>query len=140
GPEVGESAESGADLQQASFGTLVRGQGIEFVAADGAEQDGIAGEGGVEGFFRKRCAVVDDGDAADALFFDVNGVATEFGGFAQDCYGFVGNFGSDAVAGGDKDFQLHYCSLLRRIEFSNDIRTASKTVQIRLKYNTSDKP
>ncbi len=49
GAQVGEAAEGLADLQEAGFGALVRGEGVELVVADGADQDGVGVERGVEG-------------------------------------------------------------------------------------------
>ena len=46
-------------------------------------------------------AVVDDGDAADALGVEIERVAAEGRDFFQDRDCFVGDFGADAVAGGD---------------------------------------
>ena len=101
GTQVGESAECGANLQQAGFGALVRGKGIELVAADCAEQNGVGVERGGKGVGGQRRAVVHDGDAADALVIELERVAAKAGNFLQhrDC--FVGDFGADAVAGGD---------------------------------------
>jgi hypothetical protein len=57
-----------AELQQAGFGALVGRQGVELVAADCAEEDGVGGERGFECVGGQRRAVGIDGDAADALF------------------------------------------------------------------------
>ena len=43
--KVGEAAEGLADLEEASLGTLVGRECVELVVADGAEQDGVGGEG-----------------------------------------------------------------------------------------------
>ena len=48
GAQVGEAAECLADLQEAGFGALVGGEGVELVVADGAEEDGVGLEAGVE--------------------------------------------------------------------------------------------
>ena len=68
GAQVGEAAERGANLQQAGFGALVGRQGIELVAADGAEQDGVGVESAAARVSAGRgVPSCDDGDAADAL-------------------------------------------------------------------------
>ena len=48
GAQVGEAAEGLADLEQAGFGALVGGEGVELVVADGAEEDGVGVEREVE--------------------------------------------------------------------------------------------
>ncbi len=49
GTQIGEASEGLADLQEAGFGTLVGAERVEFVVADGTEEDGVAVERGVEG-------------------------------------------------------------------------------------------
>ena len=71
GTQIGESAERGANLQQAGFGALVRGQGIEFVAAHRAQQHGVGGERGSERVGGQRRAVLHNRDAADALAIEI---------------------------------------------------------------------
>ena len=65
GTQIGEAAESRANLQQAGLRARVGRKRIELVAADGAEQHGIAGEARLEGGGRKGRAGFADGDAAD---------------------------------------------------------------------------
>ena len=67
GAEICKAAESCPNGKKAGFGTLVRGEGVEFVAADCAEENGVGGEGGGEGVGGQGRAVGGDGDAADAL-------------------------------------------------------------------------
>ncbi len=78
GAQVGKAAESGANGKQAGFGALVGGEGVELVAADCAEEDGVGGEGGGEGVGGQRRAVGGDGDAADALVVEGERVAAEW--------------------------------------------------------------
>ena len=113
GTQVGEAAEGLADLQQAGFGALVGGEGVEFVVADSAEQDGVAVERGVERCGGERGAGFGDGDAADEAFDEGEVVAAEFGYRAKDVGGFAGDFGADAVAGEDCNFETHYSVPLR---------------------------
>ena len=83
GAQIGESAECGANLQQAGFGAFVGGKGIEFVATDGAEQHGVGVERRGECVGGQRGAVLHDGDAADALCSDCELVAAKLRDFLQ---------------------------------------------------------
>ena len=65
GAEVGEAAEGLADLQQAGFGALVGGEGVELVVADRAEEDGVGVERDVEGRCGEGRAFGGDGDSAE---------------------------------------------------------------------------
>ncbi len=51
--------------------------------------------------------VCGDGGSADEAFDEGEVVAAEFGYGAQDVGGFTGDFGADAVAGEDCNFQAH---------------------------------
>ena len=51
--------------------------------------------------------VLRDGDSADEAFDEGEVVAAEFGYGAQDVGGLLGDFGADAVAGEDCNFQTH---------------------------------
>ena len=99
--EIGESAEGGADLKQSGFGALVGRKGIEFVAADGAEQNGVA---------RERVVQVSAGSGVPSCTMATppmrRSVKTGSRGrrvrllrAGRDC--FAGDFGADAVAGED---------------------------------------
>ena len=101
GAQVGEAAEGGANCEQAGFGALVGRKGVELVAANGAEEDGVGVERGGEGVGGEGRSVLHDGDAADALVIELERVAAELRNLLQDCDCFVGDFGADAVAGGD---------------------------------------
>ncbi len=107
GAQVGEAAEGLADLQQTGFGALVGRERVELVVADGAEQDGVGVERGVERGGGERRAGFGDGDAADEAFGEGEVVAAEFGDGAEDVGGFAGDFGADAVAGEDGNLESH---------------------------------
>ncbi len=66
GAQIGKAAEGCAKAEQAGFGTLVRSERIELVAADSAEQNGIRCERGVKRFFWQGRAVFHNRDSADA--------------------------------------------------------------------------
>ena len=107
GAKVGEASEGLADLQEAGFGTLVGREGVEFVVADCAEQDGVAFERGVERRGGEWRAGFGDGDAADEACDEDEVVAAEFGDGAENIGGLLGDFGADAVAGEDCNFETH---------------------------------
>ncbi len=88
-------------MKKAGFGALVGGERVELVAADRAEEHGVGVERGGKSFGGEGRAVLHDGDAADALRFKIKCVAAEGCDFAQHSDCFVGDFGTDAVAGGD---------------------------------------
>ncbi len=58
GAQIGKTAQRLANLQQACFGPAIRGQGIEFVAADSAQQYRIAFERCIERGRRQRRALL----------------------------------------------------------------------------------
>ncbi len=101
GRKLANPPRCGAQSQQAGLGTLVRGKGIELVSAHGAEKNRIGVERSRQCVGRQRSAVSDDSNAADALEIKIKCVAAQCCNVAQhrDC--FVGDFGSDAVAGSD---------------------------------------
>ncbi len=101
GRRLAKPPRAARSLQQAGLRALVRGKGVELVAAHRAEENGIGVERGGESVGGQRRAVLHDGDAADALGVKIECVAAEGCNFVQhrDC--FVGDFGADAVAGGD---------------------------------------
>jgi len=88
-------------LQEARFGALVGRHRIELIAAYGAEQYRIGSQRGSKGIRGQRRAVLHNGDAPNALRFEFKVVAAEGCDLAQDRDCFVGDFGADAVAGGD---------------------------------------
>ena len=107
GAQVGEAAEGLADLEEAGFGALVGREGVELVVADGAHQDGVGVERGVEGRGGERRAggVMATPPRRSADEGEV--VAAELGYGLEDVDGFVGDFGADAVAGEDGYLELH---------------------------------
>ncbi len=112
GAQVGEAAKGLTDLQEASFGTLVWREGVEFVVANCSEENGVAFERGVECRSGERRAGFSDGDAADEAFDKGEVVAAKFGDCAEDVGGFAGDFGADAVAGEDCKFETHDSAVL----------------------------
>ena len=88
-------------MKQAGLGALVGSQRVEFIAAHGAEQNCIGVECGCKRVCGQWRAILHNGDAADALRFKIKCVAAEGCDFAQHSDCFVGDFGTDAVAGGD---------------------------------------
>ena len=107
GSKIGEAAEGLTNLQQARLGTLVGGQGIEFVVTNCTEQDGIAFKRCIERRSGKRRTSFGDGDAADQAFDKGEVVAAKLGNRTKDVGGFAGDFGADAVAGEDCNFETH---------------------------------
>ncbi len=105
--QVGEAAEGLADLEQAGFGALVGGEGVELVVADGAEEDGVGLERGFEGRGGERRAGGGDGYSAEEEWGEGEVVAAELGDGFEDVDGFVGDFGADAVAGEDGYLETH---------------------------------
>ena len=105
--EVGKAAELFADAEEAGLGALRGRERVELVVADGSEEDGVGGEGEVEGGLREWRAGLGDGDAADEGFGEGEGMAAEFGDGTEDVDGFGGDLGADAVAGKDCDVELH---------------------------------
>ena len=67
GPQVGESAQRRANLQQAGLGPLVRGQGIELVAAHCAQQHRVGSQRRIQRVRGQRRSILHNGHAADAL-------------------------------------------------------------------------
>src|SRR5262245_30374500 len=105
--QIGESAQSLTDLQQPCFGTAVRWKGIEFIAADSAEQYGIAFERGVECRRGKRCSMRLNRHSADQRFANLEVVASQLCHGTQNACRFVSDFRAYAVSGNDKNLQLH---------------------------------
>ena len=124
--EVGETAERLADVEQAGFGAFVGGEGVEFIVADGAKQDGVGAESQVESLLREGGPVRGDGDAAEEGFGEAEVVVAGFGDLAEDGYGFLGDLGADAVAGEDCDVQLHSRSL-SKFALRSDLRCGAGT-------------
>jgi hypothetical protein len=107
GAQVGEAAERLADLEQAGFGALVRREGVELVVADGAHEDGVGLEAGVERSRGQRRSGRVNGDSADQQRHEGEVVAAELGDGFEDVDGFVGDFRADAVAGEDGYLKTH---------------------------------
>ena len=83
GAQIGEPAQLGPNLQQSGFRPLVRGKGIELVAAHRAQQNSIARQCFTQRVGRQRSSVLHDGHAADAAFRKREFVSAQFGHFAQ---------------------------------------------------------
>jgi len=89
------------------FGSLVRGKGIEFVAAYGTQQDRVAGQSLLQRVRGQGRAVLDDGHAADAALGKREFMPAQLSHVAQNRDRFVGNFGTDAIAGDDQNSEFH---------------------------------
>jgi hypothetical protein len=95
------------DLKQASLGTFVGWEGVEFVVADGTKEDCVAFESSVKRRGGKRRACLGDSCATDETFGKDELVAAEFGYSAKNVGGLLGDFGADAVAGENCNLEAH---------------------------------
>ena len=110
--QVGETAQRGAQLQQARLGALARRQSIELVVTHRAQENRLGIQSGSQGIRRQRCAILLNRHAANAPFVKLQRVAAQVRHFAQYRDALLGDFGADAVSGCDQNLQFHSCSLL----------------------------
>ncbi len=102
GAQIGEEAEVLANGQECTaLGLLIRRELFPLRAADGAEEDGVAGFAGFDGFFRQRLAHGVDGGTTDEFVVIVEREAGTAGDGVEDAKGLGHDFWADAVAGED---------------------------------------
>src|SRR6185503_7039630 len=98
GAEIREAAEGGANLKESGFGALIGRQGIEFVPAHRAEEDCVAGKGGVESFLGKRGAVAVYSNTADITLVDAERISALPQYIFENSNCLIGNFRSNSIA------------------------------------------
>ena len=127
GAQIGKTTERGAQLEQTRFRALAGRERVELIAADGAEQNSVGGERSVECFVGEGRTEFLDCNAANRTLADAVCVAGVSQNLGQYFNRFAGDFRTDAVAGGDQDFQMHECALPMGIRVLS-VRTRLRTV------------
>jgi hypothetical protein len=91
--------------ESAAFGLLVRREFFPLRTADGAEQDGVAGFTGGDGFSGESLAHGVDGSTANELVVVFKGEAGTGGDGVEDFERLGHDFRADAVSGEDCEFE-----------------------------------
>ena len=105
--KVGESLERLAQAEQAGFDALFGRKVIVFWRSHRAQQNSVAVQAALDGLCRQRCSELIDGYAADRALGEFELVVVQVRHAAQNAHRFPSDFGTDAVAGQDRDLELH---------------------------------
>ncbi len=104
--KIGEAFQRFAQAKQTSFDTLFGRKVVILRGPYGSEENGVALETGLDSVRRKRRSELIDGHSAHGALGELEFVIVQVRHAAQDAHRFPRNFGTDAVAGQDRDFQL----------------------------------
>jgi hypothetical protein len=111
-PQVGERSQFPPQSKQTTFGPQLFWDIVECRASDCAQQRGAGGKTSLRCILRQRVVAARIRGAADIFFLQAEFVSERGGDGLENTNGFIGDFGTDAVAGEDGDLQEHgfYCS------------------------------
>ncbi len=104
--EVGESLERLAQSEQTGFDALFGRKMVVLRRSYCAQQHRVALQTGFDRLGRKRRSELIDGHAADGALGEFELVVTQVRHAAQNAHRFPSDFGTDAVAGQDRNLQL----------------------------------
>ena len=105
--QVGEAAQGLPQLQQPGLWAFIWGKGIEFIASNSAEQDGIAFQRRVQRCRWQRRAMLTNRNAANRHFRKFKLITVHLRHGAENAHSLPRYFRANAVARYDCHFQVH---------------------------------
>ena len=132
--QIGESLERLAQAEQAGFDALLGRKVIVFRRSHSAQQNSIAVQAALDGLCRQRCSKLIDGYAADRALGEFELVVIQVRHAAQNAHRFPSDFGTDAVAGQDRDLELHAWRQLLNLQCRERIEKYPTQAKRRLEW------